>query len=496
MGARSQGRAGRVVAVAVFLTAAIAAGLVLRPSHEQTSPAGQPLPTDLVHRSTFSEAFGLLQTVRELPDGRLLVADPLGRILAAIDLETGATEPVGREGGGPGEWRQPDAVYPLPGDSSLLVDLENTRLSVLDPDGNFVRGYPMALLPTGPASGGEAGPGTASGSAAGTRAAGARTSRTGSPGGQMAGAMARAQSPGGALAVQILHPRATDALGRVYYQARPRGIPGAATGEVADSSEVRRWGMNDEPPVRLAGLRPPALASAGSGGPGQGMVSMRPMPLAHQDDWAVASDGSVAVVRAEPYRVEWLRPDGSVAVGPPVHYEPVPVSTAEKERWLEAVSAGITMMISVSGGATDVQVGRGRSGMVPASAQGGLDDYEWPALLPPFRSGGARVDDVGRLWVERYSQVGDPVVYDIFNEHGERISRARLPRDRRIIGFGDGVAFVVHVDDLGLNRLEVYELPAPQPTGTGQTQRKPGAGRGAVPRALPPSLEGALARQG
>ncbi len=79
----------------------------------------------------FPEGFGLLSNVRELPDGRVLVADPLGQILAALDMDAGTMDFWGREGGGPQEYRQPDAVHALPGDSTLLVDLGNARLTVI-----------------------------------------------------------------------------------------------------------------------------------------------------------------------------------------------------------------------------------------------------------------------------------------------------------------------------------------------------------------------------
>ena len=87
----------------------------------------------------FPEGFGLLSNVRELPDGKVLVADPLGQILAALDMDAGTMDMWGREGGGPREYRQPDAVHALPGDSTLLVDLGNGRLTVIAPDGRTAR---------------------------------------------------------------------------------------------------------------------------------------------------------------------------------------------------------------------------------------------------------------------------------------------------------------------------------------------------------------------
>ncbi len=89
----------------------------------------------LTKDAEFPEGFGLLSTVRELPDGRVMVADPLGLILAILDMDSGDMELLGREGPGPDEYRQPDAVHALPGGATLLVDLGNARLTVIDSQG-------------------------------------------------------------------------------------------------------------------------------------------------------------------------------------------------------------------------------------------------------------------------------------------------------------------------------------------------------------------------
>ena len=64
--------------------------------------------------AAFDRAFSVVQTVREMPDGRVLVADPLGQALMLVDLDAGGAEVVGAVGEGPDEYQQPDAVWPLP----------------------------------------------------------------------------------------------------------------------------------------------------------------------------------------------------------------------------------------------------------------------------------------------------------------------------------------------------------------------------------------------
>ena len=374
--------------------------------------AGGQQAVPLAHRSTFPESFGFLQAVREMPDGRVMVADPLGGTLALLDLARGTATSVGREGQGPGEWRQPDAVFPLPGDSTLLVDLGNARLAAIGPDGRFVETHPMALGQPGPGAG----------------------------------------------PFDIVQPRAVDRQGRVYFQAMPRGRgPGAAP----DSAEVKRWSrIEGAAPERILGLRPPAMSSASSGQSGGGMqVRMRPIPLAAQDDWAVAPDGRVAVVRAEPYRVEWHSPAGAVVRGPQVPVSPVRVRDAEKERWLEEVAGtGLGVSMTMGPGGPSMTIRRGGGPARPDASD--PDAYERAETLPAFRSGRARVAPDGRLWVERYSAVGTPVVYDVFDGAGVRRARYQLPSGQRIIGMTEGTIYAVRTDELGLNWLELYEPPA------------------------------------
>jgi hypothetical protein len=414
--APSRRSALKLAIAAVLLLGVLAAAVTVRNGRSSLTTADVVDVTELQRLAAPSESFGFVQSVRELADGRVLVADPLGGLLVRMDLESGTLENVGREGSGPGEWRQPDAVLPLPGDSTLLVDLGNARLSVLDPDGGFVRSYPMAMTPP---------EGTA-----------------------------RPPGPMG-MATEILNPRITDASGAVYYQARPRV---AAPGTAPDSAEVKRWNPRDGDIVRLAGLRPPAVTTSSSGSGDRVAVRMQPIPLAPQDDWAVAPDGRLAIVRAEPYHVQWLLPDSELRTGRAVEYAPVPIGTAEKERWLEAMgTAAMAVAMTVQNGNANIQFRRGGS---PPGGERSIDEFEWPSVLPAFREGSARVDWTGRVWVERYQHAGAPALYDVFDEHGTLTQQVRLPSGRQIIGFGSDRAYTVWGDDLGLHHLEVYALAA------------------------------------
>ena len=104
--------------------------------------------TERVHLSNpdqFPEPFSSIRGLRELSDGRLLISDGLEQAVRWVDFEHQRTQQVGRSGQGPGEYRMPGTLLPLPGDSTLLVDFGNIRMTVIDPDGRFGASTPMLL---------------------------------------------------------------------------------------------------------------------------------------------------------------------------------------------------------------------------------------------------------------------------------------------------------------------------------------------------------------
>lgn len=393
----------RTGAAAALGTLVLAAAPLASP---QAGLAGQEA-VELQRHATFPESFGFVQAVRALSDGRIVVADPLGLVLVRLDMETGTLEPLGREGGGPGEWRQPDAVYALPADSTLLVDLGNTRIAVIDPEGRIVEAHSMVLE----------------------------------------------DAAAGPIGLEIIQPQGTDATGRIYFEARGElRRPGAGP----DSSRVKRWAWGDSSAVRIAALTPPAVTVATSGGRNNQQVMMRPVPLAPQDDWAVAPDGRVAVVRAQPYRVQWIHPDGRTIEGPEIDYRPVGVGTPEKERYLDELeTGGLSVSMSVENGARSMQFRRGGGGRQQDRAAQ-MRELDWPETLPAIRESGTLVGPDGRLWVRRFAAAGNPASYDLFDRNGRRVGTARLPAGRRIVGFHGNRVFAVYVDELGLNWLEEY----------------------------------------
>jgi hypothetical protein len=363
---------------------------------------GSGMAATLELETEFPEPFSYLSGVRELPDGTLLAADPLSQVLLRVDLDAGTADTLGRVGGGPGEYQQPDQVFPLPGDSTLLVDLGRTYLTMIGPDGTFHDGMSMAL----PSEGG--GP-------------------------------------------SIIFPRAVDASGRIYYE--PMGSFGAGP---QDSTGIARYdrSTNTSEVVASAWRTPPTMNRSG------GNVRISLPRMAPNDDWNAGPDGRVAVVRANGYFVEWHMPDGQVINGPETPYETIAISYADKEDDLEN-NRGEELSIAIaqsSSGATNMQMSRGGSfgGGEPPS----VEDEEWGEIFPPFRNRRAVVSPANDVWVFRWLPLDRPPMMDVFGPDGVLKGSVVIPAGSRLIGFGRGgeVAYFVRSDEVDLQWLARYRV--------------------------------------
>ena len=352
--------------------------------------------------AVFDHALSVVQSVREMPDGRVLVADPLGQVLLLVDMDAGAADTLGSVGEGPEEYQQPDAVWSLPGGRTLLVDLGNTRLTEMSPELEFGETRPYVV------------------------------------GDFMQGTMVMAI------------PQAVDGEGRVYV----RSMPGMS-GLQSDSAYVLRLDLEAESVDSVARVKVPGTTRSGT----ENSESISQIPLSPADAWGVAEDGRVVVARVADYHLEWIAPDGSTTSGEPVEYERFAIGTPEKEAWRDArAETGGGMSISAfADGSGSIQFSVSRGGS--SEDEQDLDSYSWPEELPPFYGSRIPVDPSGRAWVRTRGRADAPPAYHVFGASGERQLVVELLPGRRVVGFGDGKAYLVRMDEYGLHYLERHALP-------------------------------------
>lgn len=156
------------------------------------------------------------------------------------------------------------------------------------------------------------------------------------------------------------------------------------------------------------------------------------IPFSPVDAWAFLPDGGIAIVRAEPYRVDRLGPDGRLVEGRPHAIARSPITEADRAAF-RARSARELQQVNIAG----LQM--------PT-----VPDTEWPTQLPPFIGQAAVVAPDGGVWVQRARSVSEPGThYDVFAAGGAWRETVLLPAASRIAGFGTSHAYLVVAENDG-----------------------------------------------
>jgi len=249
----------------------LAVGFTIAPHslHAQlSSSATEKVPAHL---------FGSVSSIRELHDGRVLIADFKDRTLYIADWTTQRLTKIGSVGDRPGQYRGVGFLFALSRDSTLLTDpyarnwylISGQRIAAVIP-GN-------TLLP----------------SSLGAVLAGADTSG--------------------------------NILGVSGYRAITRT---KVSREAADSLHVlaaARGATRLDSLFSLRGMKSSTVAQRGGT-----IGSSTPNPLSAEDQALLFSDGWIAVAYVQPYRVDWRSPDGAWRKGRNLPFDRIEVDNRRK----------------------------------------------------------------------------------------------------------------------------------------------------------------------
>src|SRR6185436_12515924 len=109
----------------------------------------------------------------------------------------------------------------------------------------------------------------------------------------------------------------------------------------------------------------------------------------------------VAIARMDPYRVEWIAPDGKRIRGEPLPFERVRLDDREQRGFVERQAM--------------------RGGGPPRDPK---SFPEWPAIMPPFLTEALLPAPDGRLWIRRPQTVANlEPPYDVVDRRGRLIAR-------------------------------------------------------------------------
>jgi hypothetical protein len=206
-------------------------------------------------------------------------------------------------------------------------------------------------------------------------------------------------------------------------------------------------------------------------------ITLMKTPAPVVDDWAVLSDGSIAVVRGRDYHVDWINADGSRTSSTKMPFDWQPLDEARKTALIDSAmiadeaqwGVSKTPVAAVATGSASNRApvaGGGRSGGRGGggAARSGLSRVPYvvarPALtdvtdyVPAFVQGAVHADADGDIWIHTSTVNAGRPVYDVVNRQGVFVDRVQLPPFRTIAGFGHGVVYMAVKDAAGVVHLE------------------------------------------
>ena len=264
----------------------IAISLALAASRMSASAQVAPSQSLQPYTGVLKAEFSKVVSVRELRDGRILIADGRAQRVVLGDFATGVVTQVGRNGLGPGEYDNVFQLYPLGGDSTLMPEHTAGRWLIFDGP-RVVR----TVLADDPA----------------LAAAGASIVGADSLGFVVSRRSAR---------MDPARPASLDSISLIRVSTKT-----AAVDTIANI--LRRSGD------KLVRAEPN----------GSVVVVVQPTADFPSEEEALFQDGWLAIARVNPYRVDWRSPNGNWTHGVPLPFTQVPLDMKERHAYSERITS-------------------------------------------------------------------------------------------------------------------------------------------------------------
>jgi hypothetical protein len=377
------------------------------------------------------EPLGALLGVIELSNGKVLVNDAGRRRLMMFDTTLTGYSTIADTAGAATHYGAGAApLIPYLGDSALFVDAGAQSLLIIDPSGKIVR---VAAAPN----------------ASDIRFI--ATSRTG-----------------------------VDLHGRLIYRSAFPPVPPPAKRQVGttvthspDSAPLIRADFETRTVDTIALLRMPVVQELHTTVRDDGTTTYKSvrLPVTSIDDWTTLGDGTVAIVRAQDYHIDWIGSDGAKTSTSRMPFAWLRITDEVKQHMADSVrdveqgrlvelrklSPPAPSGTSRIGGS--ISLSDGSRTFTPTSADAvsaSLDKI--PDYYPPIRAGAVKADVEGNVWIlpaTAARSTGGGLTYDLVNRQGQLFERVQLPPDRSIAGFGrGGVIYMMWRDSSAAWHLE------------------------------------------
>ena len=379
---------------------------------------------------TSAVTFGSVSHVRRLSDGHLFVNDhgrrqvllldsTLANPTIVIDSVGGRDNSYGMRAGG---------LIPYRGDSTFFVDPTSSTMLLIDPGGRITR---VMSMPTS--------------------------------------AVSYLSSPS-----SYGYPAYSEAFGIVFrVQTNSFRYPNNPPTEGAPEIVIKYEDSVAVMGMKLSTRRGDTLVKYGTG---QQMVARiswnnfdmnstnEMFPVAN--DWAVAADGSIALLSGREYRLRWLNTDGTRTESPRLPFTWDPNPDDEKQRMADSINAQRKKSYEDMMASRQRRADSLKAAKLPVPAEltrpqrspSQVQMLDIPDYFPAYerQSQGMRADADTNIWIRPRpprSQRGG-TVYDVVNRKGELIDKVELPQGRTLIGFGPGGIVYLLARDAGNTRIE------------------------------------------
>jgi hypothetical protein len=374
----------RIVVLAIVIGPSIA--------FAQAAPRRVTLPP---HDGRLTTAFTVITSVRELSDGRILVTDPQDLQLVVANFRGGDTKQISRRGQGPGEYGMAAPLYGIAGDSSLMSDFMGRRILLLDGD-KVVATVP----PDNPII---------------------RATRG--------------------------FVRFADRLGHVTSLHSPDVPTGESVTSTRDSSTVLRFHRTTGKVDTITKIldRPSARTVTRNAKGEISFSSSRSLRLRVGEQYIMHPDGWIAVVRINPFRVDWRSPDGRWTRGAPLPVPVIRMNEREKAASLARTAAS--------------RAANPSSTPLPPQLQ--TPDDEWPDVMPPYIEFELTFSPDGDVIFRRQPSADHPgTAYYVVDRRGRLLGILEMKDNERIIGWGAKSLYVVETDSDDLKYIRRHPWPS------------------------------------
>jgi len=222
-----------------------------------------------------------------------------------------------------------------------------------------------------------------------------------------------------------------DTLGYAYKADYRSILGGLAPGVIttSDSAPIVRFKRDGATGDTIGHLLLPKMGDAQFGN----QTKSVPVVFSPSDVFGVTPDGWVWVARATTNSVDWRSPAGQWTQGKPRAWKKLPVTDADKEKFMAAAL---------------------HNGLNPKL----VIVFPFAAEKAPFTS--ATTGQGGTVWMQRSREAGDSIpVYDVVSRVDSVVKVVQLPKGAGLGGVGRNGEVYVILRDGGKQQVALFQLP-------------------------------------